>query len=36
MPKIIFSDHAIYQLKERNLKEKLIKSALNNPDKTAL
>lgn len=36
MLKITFSDHAIYQLKERNLKEKLIKSALDKPDKTTL
>lgn len=36
MLKITFSDHAIYQMKERNLKEKLIKSALRNPDKTVL
>lgn len=34
MPKIIFSDHAIYQMKERNIKEKLVKLALRNPDKT--
>lgn len=36
MPKIIFSDHAIYQMKERNIKEKLVKLTLRNPDKTVL
>lgn len=36
MLKIIFSDHAIYQMKERHIKEKLVKTALRNPDKTVL
>ncbi|HBT81742.1 TPA: hypothetical protein DEB04_03425 [Candidatus Giovannonibacteria bacterium] len=33
MPKITFSAHARYQLKERNLSEREVKRALRNPDK---
>ncbi|MBI2459524.1 MAG: DUF4258 domain-containing protein [Parcubacteria group bacterium] len=36
MPKIIFSDHAIYQMRERKITEKLVKLALNKPDKIIL
>lgn len=36
MLKITFSDHAIYQMRERNIKEKLIKLALDKPDKITL
>ena len=33
MPKIIFSKHARYQLKERNISEREIRKSIENPDK---
>lgn len=36
MSKIIFTDHAIYQIRERNISEQFVKQALRKPDKTFL